>query len=82
MTERHGITPEVADATLADVDRVVIEPDYNSTSGRSVRVIGFSLAAGEIVTVIVLEHDGVVYGVNGWIANAKDRRIYNEGGTP
>lgn len=27
----------------------------------------------------MLEHDGTAYGVNGWSANAKDRRIYNEG---
>lgn len=50
-----------------------------STSGQGVRVIGYSIIADDIVTVIVLEHDGTEYGVNGWSANAKDRRIYNEG---
>jgi hypothetical protein len=58
----------------------VIDPDYNSTSGQSVRIIGFSVIAEQIITVIVLEDDGVVYGVNGWVANEKDRRLYYEGG--
>ncbi len=58
----------------------MIDPDYNSTSGRSVRIIGFSVIAEEVITVIVLEDDGVEYGVNGWVANEKDCRLYNEGG--
>lgn len=79
MEDNHGITPEVADDALGDPDRVVIDPDYDSTSGRSVRIIGFSVLAEELITVIVVEDDGVEYGVNGWISNAKDRRIYNTG---
>lgn len=79
MQRKHGITPEVADDALGDANRVLIDPDYNSTSGQGVRVIGYSIIADDIVTVIVLEHDGTEYGVNGWSANAKDRRIYNEG---
>lgn len=78
MHRHHGIAPLDADDALADADRVVIEPDYNSESGRSVRIIGYSLRAG--VTVIVLAaDDGVEYGVNGWLANEKDRRIYRDG---
>ena len=79
MQRKHGITPQVADDALDDPDRIVIHPDYNSTSGESVRIIGFSTIADDIVTVIVLQHDGTEYGVNGWPANGKDRRIYNEG---
>jgi hypothetical protein len=26
-----------------------------------------------------LEHDEIEYGANGWSANMKDRRIYNDG---
>lgn len=77
MRRRHGITPEVANDALADANRVVIDPDYNSASGRSVRIIGYSTVADDIVTVIVLEVDATEYGVNGWSANARDRRIYN-----
>lgn len=79
MQANHGITPEVADEALGDPDRVVIDPDYNSRSGQSVRIIGFSTAADEVITVIVVVDDGVEYGTNGWASNAKDRRIYNQG---
>ena len=57
----------------------MIDPDYNSTSGRSVRIIGFSQSADGLVTVIVLGDEGVMYGVNAWRSNARDRRIYEEG---
>ena len=76
------MTPEEADEALLDPERVVIDPDYNSTSGRSIRVIGFSITVDDLVTVIVLEDDGVVYGVNAWRSNLKDRRIYEEGEMP
>jgi hypothetical protein len=58
----------------------VFDPDYNSTTGRSVRIIGFSVIADDIVAVIVLAEEGFEYGVNGWVANEKDRRLYNQGG--
>lgn len=79
MQRKHGITPEVADDALADANRVVIDPDYNSASGQGVRIIGYSMIADDIITVIALENDGTEYGVNGWSANAKDRRIYYDG---
>lgn len=79
MQANHGITPEVANEALEDPDRVVIAPDYNSRSGHSVRIIGFSTTADEVITVIAVVDDGVEYGANGWASNAKDRRIYNEG---
>lgn len=78
MQRLHGVTPEVADDALGDANRVVIDPDYNSTSGRSVRIIGCSIIADDIITVIVLANDGIEYGVNGWSANTRDRRIYSE----
>lgn len=80
MERKHGITPQVADDALGDANRVLIDPDYNSTSGRSIRIIGHSVIANDIITVIVLENDGTEFGVNGWVANEKDRRIYAEGG--
>lgn len=80
MKQRHGITPEVADDALGDPNRVVFDPDYNSASRGSVRIIGYSAVADDIITVIVLEEDGIEYGANGWVANEKDRRIYGEAG--
>lgn len=76
MWQNHGITPEIADDALADPDCVVISPDHNSASRRSVRVIGYSIIAEEVITVIVLRDGDIEHGVNEWIANAKDRRIY------
>jgi len=78
MRERHGISVDVANEVVADPSRVVIDPDYNSTSGRTVRIIGHSELLGSIVTVIALSDDGVDYGVNGWLSNEKDQRIYRE----
>ena len=79
IVRKHGVTPEEADEALTDPQRIVIEPDYNSTSGRSVRIIGFSQTADALLTVIVVEDDGVTYGVNAWRSSARDRRIYEEG---
>jgi len=76
------VTPEDADEALLDPVRIVIDPDYNSTSGRSVRIIGFSRSVDDLITVIVLEDEGVMYGANAWRSNAKDRRIYEEGEMP
>jgi uncharacterized DUF497 family protein len=79
IVEKHGVTPDEADEALDDPERIVIDPDYNSTSGRSVRIIGFSQTAGDLLTVIVLADEGVAYGVNAWRSNARDRGIYQEG---
>jgi hypothetical protein len=79
MKDNHGITPEVANQALGDPDRVVIDPDYNSRSGQSVRIIGFSVTADDIITVIVVVHDGTEFGANGWVSNSKDRSIYSRG---
>lgn len=79
MQRKHHITPEMASDALSDADRVLIDPDYNSTSGKSVRIIGYSIIADAVLTVIVVEHEGIEYGVNGWPANSKDRHIYSSG---
>jgi hypothetical protein len=55
MKRKHGITAEVADDALGDANRIVIDPDYNSTSGESIRIIGYSILANDIITVIVVE---------------------------
>lgn len=79
IVEKHGVTPREADEALDDPERVVIGPDYNSTSGRSVRIIGFSQTVDDLITVILLTEDNVTYGVNAWRSSARDRRIYQEG---
>jgi uncharacterized DUF497 family protein len=79
MQHRHGVTVEQANAALADPEALVFDPDYASRSGRTVRTIGYSPAAGRLLTVITLSEGGVDYGVNGWPANDGDRRRYEEG---
>jgi hypothetical protein len=77
MYDRHGVTTAQANEALEDPDRVVIDPDYNSVSGGGVRIIGFSPLAMDVLTVIVVEEDGVEYGASAWPSNNKDRNIYS-----
>lgn len=76
MWNTHGVRPEWADEALRDANRLVLEPDPASTSGRSVRTIGWSASVRRVLTVITVEDQGIVYGVNGWAANRHDRRLY------
>jgi hypothetical protein len=78
MLARHGIEPAWADEVLADPDRVVLTPDPASKSGRGVRTIGWSHSASRIITVITLVDNDHLYGVNGWVSNSSDQRLYRE----
>ena len=40
IVKRHDVVPAETNEALLDPERIVIDPDYNSTSGRSVRIIG------------------------------------------
>lgn len=81
MAAKHQISPLVANEALADPDRLVLDPDPASESGRSVRIVGWSPTRGGLVTVIVLADRGHDYGVNGWAANDVDvRRYHNQQG--
>ncbi|MBP2368417.1 hypothetical protein [Pseudonocardia parietis] len=79
MQQRHGITPAAAGEALSDPDRVVLTPDPSSKSGRGTRTVGYSPTAASLVTVILVEDDGAIYGVNGWRSNSTDHRRYREG---
>lgn len=79
MHQRHGITSVTAGEALSDPDRVVLDPDPASKSGRGTRTIGYSPTAASLVTVILLDNDGTTYGVNGWYSNSTDQRRYREG---
>lgn len=80
MRDRHGVTPSEANDALSDPDAVTFDPDPASTSGKSIRVIGRARTTGRLLSVIVLDHDGTRYGVNGWPANSTDKRRYDTGG--
>lgn len=80
MFDVHGVSAFLAAEATADPDRVLLEPDYNSLSGQSVRIIGYSPSSGEVLSIIAMSLNGREIGVNGWVANQKDRRIYRERG--
>ena len=81
MAQRHGISVDVANEALTDVDALVWNPDPKSDSRVSIRVVGYSHTAARIITVIIVPNeDGGYWGVNGWPANTTERRLYSEGG--
>ena len=51
---KHGLTPDIADQAFNDPNRLMIDPDPASVSGRTVRIIGWATSAQTLVTVIVL----------------------------
>lgn len=78
---KHKLTPDIADQAFNDPNRLVIDPDPASVSGRTVRIIGWATSAQLLVTVIVLPDEGIVWGVNAWPSNSTDQRRYREGHT-
>lgn len=71
---------------MADDHAVWLQPDPASRSGDSVRVIGWSRSAREVLTVILVDArvdpseraQGDWWGSNVWVANKQDRRLYGE----
>lgn len=79
MLERHNITVTAADEALADLDALLFDPDPKSSSGDSVRVIGYSPSVAAVLVVILVHRDGGGWwGATAWRANATDRRMYRE----
>lgn len=73
------MTEEIATEALLDTDARVYDPDPKSTSGISVRVIGYSRTARTVITVIVVPNeDGGWWGANAWPSNGTERRLYAE----
>jgi len=77
MAAKHGVVPSEANEALADPQRAILDPDPSSLSGQGIRVVG-ETRTGRLLSVLVLKMSGVLYGVNGWDANARDARIYNQ----
>ena len=80
IVAKHEVTPEQADEALDDPNAVTFDPDYNTTSGRSIRTIGYSTSARHVLSVITVEEDGIVHGANAWKSNSRDRQYYQQGG--
>ncbi len=82
MRERHGVEPQWATEAVNDPEALWYEPDYRSRTGRSLRVIGYSPAAGKLLSVILVakpEGPQDFHGASGWPSNSRDRRAYREG---
>ena len=86
IRSRHGIEPTWAEEAVVDAHAVWLRPDPASRSGESVRVIGWSGSAGDVLTVILVTTRidpsepprGDWWGSNAWVANDQDRRLYGE----
>jgi hypothetical protein len=86
VRSRHGVDPAWADDAVNDDHAVWLTPDPVSRSGRSVRVIGYSRSAREVLTVILVAADvedaeqpvGEWWGANAWVSSPRDRRLYGE----
>ena len=77
---KHGVTPEQANEALDDANAIIFSPDYNTKTGDQIRTLGYSPSARDVLTVITLDRDTVVWGVNAWRSNSRDRRYYRQGG--
>jgi hypothetical protein len=87
IRERHQVESTWADEAVNDPGACWLDPDPASTSGLSVRVVGYSESADAVLTVILVpgdtdpeQHaDGDWWGSNAWRANNRDLRLYREG---
>ena len=82
MWDRHQVSVAEADEALADPDAVWYDPDPNSKSGNSVRVIGFSHSRRQVLSIILVYRDDgseSYWGANGWPSNSSDQRRYERG---
>lgn len=70
------VRPEWVDEAFSDPAAVVVDPDFASRSGRSVRTIGWSVGAGFVVTVITVTEEGKTWGVDAWRSGAGDLARY------
>jgi len=67
-----------ANEAYRDPNRIYLNPDPATNSGRSARTIGYSQSAGFIVVVITVVDAGILWGVNAWRANESAIRAYTE----
>jgi hypothetical protein len=86
VRSRHSVAPRWADEAVNEDHAVWLTPDPASRSGQSVRVIGYSRSARDILVVILVAPDvdeteqpsGEWWGANAWVASPRDRRLYGE----
>lgn len=74
----HQILIEWVKEACADVDRVILDPDPASKSGRSLRIVGFSSSFGHPITVVAIRRQSRLEVTSAWRSNSRDARIYRE----
>jgi len=74
-----AIDIDIAWATeaAADPHAMIIDPDPRSRSG-AVRIVGYSPAAGFVITMIAARIEGELWGVTAWKTTGAERRNYQE----
>ncbi len=84
ITTRSQRYPDAVDIDMewameaaADPRATTSDPDPRSRTG-AVRVVGYSEAAGFVVTVIAARIDGALWGVTAWKTTGAERRTYQE----
>ncbi len=86
IRSRHAVEPTWANEALEDDHAVWLQPDPASRSGHSVRVVGYSTSAQQVLTVILVEAgvypsesaDGDWWGSNAGVASERDRRLFGK----
>ncbi len=76
MVVRHQVTPVEANDALDDPHALTLRPDPASQTGRSIRVIGWATSTARLLTLILVEYDGITYGATGWPSSRADRMRY------
>jgi hypothetical protein len=71
------IDAEWANEAAADPAARISDPDPRSATN-AVRIVGYSPAAGFVLTVIALRVDDDLWGVTAWKTTGAERRIYQE----
>jgi len=77
--DRHKLTRDMAREALDDPNLVTIRPDPTSKSGQSFRVIGYSLLAQSVLTVVLVDEVEVLYCATAWKSKAREIRLYQGG---
>lgn len=73
------IALEWTQEALEDPEMLWLEPDPKSDSGLGIRIIGYSVSAGFVVTMIAFRHMGCLCGATAFKANGSDLRAYRRG---
>lgn len=71
------ITVAWATEAAADPHARTNDPDPRSRTGAA-RIVGYSAAAGFVVTVIAARIEGELWGVTAWKTTGAERRTYQE----